>query len=91
VDHHARVVKLDGSARPSASTPAPVGEISTRDLELLFGRLSASLGNDFIAAKTLVGLVEAAAARMGELDRLQLGRLMVSSGHAVTLTCRRSC
>jgi hypothetical protein len=54
----------------------------------MFGRLSAALGNDFLAAKTLVGLVEVAAARMGEIDRLQLGRLMVSSGHAVTLSSK---
>jgi hypothetical protein len=53
-----------------------------------FDRLSASLGNDFQAARTLVGMVESAATRMNELDRLQLGRLMVSSGHSITLTCR---
>jgi hypothetical protein len=46
------------------------------------------LGNDFLAAKTLIAVVELASASMGQLDRLQLGRLMVSSGHSITLTCR---
>jgi hypothetical protein len=87
-DPVARVVRLNGSSRPPTSRPPALVDISARELEAMFGRLSAALGNDFLAAKTLIGLAEVSAARMGEVDRLQLGRLMVSSGHAITLSCR---
>jgi hypothetical protein len=43
---------------------------------------------DFASAARAVAALEAFAGRLNEIDRLQLGRLMISSGHAVTLTCR---
>jgi hypothetical protein len=51
--------------------------------------LNVPIGHDFMAAKTLIAMIEAVAARMNEIDRLQIGRLMVSTGHEITLSCRR--
>jgi hypothetical protein len=49
------------------TTTAPL-EISTpRELEVAFDRLSAEFNSDFLAAKTLVNLVETASKRMSEL------------------------
>jgi hypothetical protein len=51
--------------------------------------LNVPIGHDFMAAKTLIAMIEAVAPRMNEIDRLQIGRLMVSTGHEITLSCRR--
>ena len=68
----------------------PAADAATRDFDLMFTRLAAALGDDFGAARQLLALLERAAGRLGELDRRQLGRLMVSAGHEIGLSCRRN-
>jgi hypothetical protein len=52
-------------------------------------QLNAASGNDFVAATRTVAMLEAIASRLNVVDRLHLGRLMVSSGHSITLTAVR--
>jgi hypothetical protein len=56
--------------------------------EFLSQHLNVPFGHDFMAAKTLLAIIEAAAPRMNEVDQVQLGRLMVATGHAIALGCR---
>lgn len=60
---------------------------------LAFEQLQRSLGQpfgaDFDTARQLVALVEAVAPGLTDLDRLHLGRLMVSTGHEIGLGLRR--
>jgi hypothetical protein len=87
----ARVVQIDGfSSRVPAevSRPRTPADVSTSDLEHLFGQLAASFGNDFIAAKTLIAMLEVAASKMSALDRTQIARLMTSTGHSILLTVK---
>jgi hypothetical protein len=51
--------------------------------------LNVPIGHDFMAAKTLIAMIEAVAPRMNEIDRLQIGRLIISTGHEITLSCRQ--
>jgi hypothetical protein len=51
--------------------------------------LNVPIGHDFMAAKMLIAMIEAVAPRMNEIDRLQIGRLMVATGHEISLSCRR--
>ena len=46
-------------------------------------------GLDFATGARLVAAVEALGLRLHEVDRLQLGRLMVATGHALTLSSQR--
>jgi hypothetical protein len=57
--------------------------------ELLQRQLNLSCGDDFGAARRLLGLIEAAAPLMNELDRLQLARIMSATAHSITLTCEK--
>jgi hypothetical protein len=56
--------------------------------EVLAQHLNVPIDHDFMTAKTLLAIIEAAAPRMNEVDQVQLGRLMVSTGHAIALSCR---
>jgi hypothetical protein len=53
--------------------------------EQLMRQMNVPYGDPFSACRRLVGLVEAVGPTMSELDRRQLGRLMVSTGHALQL------
>jgi hypothetical protein len=65
--------------------------VTLRPLELdyMLCQLALPAGHNFLAATRLVAMLEAIAPRLNEVDRLQLGRLMVSTGHSITLTCRK--
>ena len=56
--------------------------------EFLAQHLNVPIGHDFMTAKTLLAIIEAAAPRMNEVDKVQLGRLMVATGHAIALRCQ---
>jgi hypothetical protein len=45
---------------------------------------------DFASAARAVAALEAFAGRLNEVDRLQLGRLMVSAGHQLVLSCEEA-
>ena len=57
--------------------------------EFLAQHLNVPIGHDFMTAKTLIAMIEAVAPRMSEIDQVQLGRLMVSTGHEITIKSRR--
>jgi hypothetical protein len=60
------------------------------ELEYLLRQLHLPVGQDFnfTAARALIAMVEAVAMRMDKIDRLQIGRLMVSSGHVIEVSCK---
>ena len=58
------------------------------DVDVMLRQLTALPVHDFASVARMVAVLEALALQLSEVDRLQLGRLMVSSGHSVTLTCR---
>ena len=74
---------------PAVPQRLPAADTVTRDFDALFARIATALGDDFSAARQLLALLERAGGRLGELDRKQLGTLMVSGGHQLTLSCRR--
>jgi hypothetical protein len=62
-------------ARPPARPPA---------FEQLMQAMNVYPGNEFTAARQLVALIEHVAPLMSEVDRVQLGRLMASTGHTIS-------
>jgi hypothetical protein len=46
--------------------------------------------HDFASAARAVAALEAFAARLNAIDRKQLGRLMVSTGHSLVLSCEEA-
>jgi hypothetical protein len=62
-------------------------ERACHQLDYMLRQLALPAGHNLLAATRLVAMLEAVAPRLNEVDRLQLGRLMVSTGHAITLTC----
>jgi hypothetical protein len=63
--------------------------LAASELDIMKRQLNAPSGYDFVAATRTVAMLEAFAQRLNVVDRLHLGRLMVSSGHSITLTCRK--
>jgi hypothetical protein len=61
------------------------------ELEHALRQLGLPIGSDFnfAAARMLLVMLEALSMRLDEISRLQLGRLLVSTGHEITLSCRR--
>jgi hypothetical protein len=59
--------------------------------EFLAQHLNVPIGHDFLTAKTLIAMIEAVAPRMSKVDQVQLGRLMVSTGHEISINSRREC
>jgi hypothetical protein len=57
--------------------------------EMLAQHLNVPIGHDFMTAKTLIAMIEAAAPQMSKVDQVQLGRLMVSTGHQITINSRQ--
>jgi hypothetical protein len=57
--------------------------------EFLAQHLNLPIGHDFLTAKTLIAIIEAVAPRMNEIDQVQLGRLMVSTGNEIAMNSRR--
>jgi hypothetical protein len=47
------------------------------------------VGDTFLTARSLIAAIEAVAAGMSEVDQVQLGRLMVSTGHEITIKSER--
>jgi hypothetical protein len=65
------------------STPSVSDDVMLCQLNMLPGQQDFCCGLGLLAALEVIGI-----ARLNEVDRLALGRLMVSAGHSVTLTCR---
>ena len=57
--------------------------------ESLQRQLNLPHGDDFTASRILIAMLEHVALSLNELDRQQLGRLMVSAGHEIGLSTRR--
>jgi hypothetical protein len=76
------------SAKPQVDKPQ-VNTIDLTAVDALLRQLNASAAHDFVVAARLVGALEAFVLRMNAIDKLAVGRLMISAGHNVTLTCTR--
>jgi hypothetical protein len=68
-------------------TAAP---LAASEWDIMKCQLNVPSGYDFVTATRMVAMLEAVAPRLNVVDRLHLGRLMVSSGHSITLTCRKT-
>jgi hypothetical protein len=66
-----------------------VAPLTDSELDIMMRQFNAPPGYDFVAATRMVAMLEAIALRLNVVDRLHLGRLLVSSGHSITLTCRK--
>jgi uncharacterized protein YerC len=64
--------------------------LAASELDITMRQLNTQSGYDFVAATRTVAMLEAVAQRLNVVDRLHLGRLMVSSGHSITLTCSKT-
>lgn len=71
------------------SVPMMQQPVQSLMFERLMQQMGVPYGDGFTACRKLVALVEHVAPAMNEIDRLQLGRLMVSTGHEIGLSCRR--
>ena len=69
------------------TVPVPIKPARPPGFERLTQELRLPYGDDFTAARQLVGLIEAAAPLLCELDRLQLSRIMSATAHSIALTC----
>jgi hypothetical protein len=65
------------------TTPVSIRTARPPAFERLMQDLNVFPGNEFNAARQLVGLLEAVAPSLSELDRQHLGRLMTSVGHSI--------
>jgi hypothetical protein len=66
------------------TTPVSIRTARPPAFEHLMQAMNIYPGGEFNAARQLVALLEASAPCMPELDRQQLGRLMVTAGHSIT-------
>jgi hypothetical protein len=66
----------------------PVALAPRSELDMLFHQLAIPQGQEFFACTRMVALLEAWSPRLNKVDRMHLGRLMVSGGHQITLSCK---